>query len=108
MYQVETFCYFRRVLIESRANRDKAKDSKRDRLQPSQSIIYQRVPALRWNVPGQVEGQDKGQAKRKQERKSTNKLTNDILVQLIEYSFVMRLYNRYATNEATNNQPTNG
>lgn len=103
MYQVEAACYFRRVLIESRANRDKAKDSKRDRLQPSQSVIYQRVSALRYSVPGQVKGQGKGQTKRKQERKSTNKLTNDIAAQLIEYSFVMRLYNRDATNEATNN-----
>lgn len=103
MYQVEAACYFRRVLIESRANQDnKAKDSKRDRLQPSQSVIYQRVSALRCSVPGQVKGQGKGQTKRKQERKSTNKLTNDIAAQLIEYSFVMRFCNCYVTNRATN------
>ena len=55
------FVIFRRALIKSKANRDKARDSKRDRLQPFYPAIYQHVSALRWNVPGQVEGQDKRQ-----------------------------------------------
>ena len=55
------FVIFRRALIKSKANRDKASDSKRDRLQPFYPAIYQHVSALRWNVPGQVEGQDKRQ-----------------------------------------------
>ena len=59
-------------LIEYRANRDKARDSKRDRLQPFYPATYQRVSVLRWNVPGQVEGQDKGQTIRK---RNTNQLT---------------------------------
>ncbi|MDC2018138.1 hypothetical protein AAH005_20260 [Bacteroides thetaiotaomicron] len=62
----------RRALIKSKANRDKARDSKRDRLQPFYPATYQRVSVLRWNVPGQVEGQDKGQTIRK---RNTNQLT---------------------------------
>lgn len=62
------FVIFRRALIKSKANRDKARDSKRDRLQPFYPAIYQRVSALRWNIPGQVEGQDKRQTIRKRKQ----------------------------------------
>lgn len=55
----------RRALIESKANRDKARDSKRDRLEPHQSFVYQSIVDLCRSVPGQVEGQDKGQVIRK-------------------------------------------
>ncbi|KAA4620358.1 hypothetical protein F3B42_24445 [Bacteroides ovatus] len=69
---------FRRALIKSKANRDKARDSKRDRLQPFYPAIYQHVSALRWNVPGQVEGQDKRQTIRKRKQQgNTNETRTD-------------------------------
>ena len=59
------FVISRRALIKSKANRDKARDRMRDRLEPSQLIVVQYLYGLDWNVPGQVEGQDKGQTTRK-------------------------------------------
>ncbi|MCM0343916.1 hypothetical protein J8K86_19265 [Bacteroides fragilis] len=67
---------------ESRANRDKARDSRRDRLETHQSFVYQSIVDLCRSVPGQVEGQDKGQVTRKRvrkrkQRRNANRYAND-------------------------------
>lgn len=52
-------------LVESRVNRDRLRDSKRDGLEPPQLIIDQHLFGLVWVSLGQVEGRGKGQVKRR-------------------------------------------
>ena len=59
------FAILWRFLFEYGAIRDRSRDSKRDRLKPSQLIIVQYISGLDWKFSGQVEGQGKGQATRK-------------------------------------------